>query len=581
MNTNNFPAMGLLLALFTMLTIVAGGASADDSGVESYAFTDAALKELRGSLRQYEDARAALANDSLDGLKALGDGVALGVGRELESGKELPATIREELAAAVEAANALGSSEDLKSARLGFGELSESLVNLAAVDARLQEGLHVFLCPMAEGYQKWFQEAETLENPYMGPQMLRCGTGSEWSAADETPATEATHESGEPHDESHLHGDDEVAYYTCSMHPSVKEATPGTCPICNMNLTPVTRAEMETGVIMIDEVRRQRIGVKTGSVVRQPMRLEVRAVGKISYDETRLENVTLRTSGWIEELRVNETGQRVEQGQALFTVYSPDFYTAQEEYLQALRSQSNARGTGRPDRADGIVRAARQRLLLWSLDEREVDAIGERGTARETVTIRSPTSGYVIAKHVVEGDHVEAGQRLYEIAALDEVWVEAEVFEGDLPYVTKDQSVQVTLPYLPGRSFEGRVSYVYPYLDEGTRTGRVRVVLTNPELELRPGMYGTVSLEVELGERTQVPASAVVYTGPRRLVFLDLGEGRLRPQEVQVGAKNGAYYEVLGGLSPGDLVVTSGHFLVAAESRIKSALEYWSAADGD
>ncbi len=580
MITKTIRVMGFLVVMCAAVATLVG-AAAEDADDKGHNFSPAGLEELRGVLNQYEDVRALLASDNIEGLKAHCDSVAHAISGVLEGEQKLPGSPREQLGTAVDAADALGTSKDLQAARLRFGDLSEALVGAASSDGRLQEGLHIFLCPMAEGYQKWFQEADTIENPYMGQQMLRCGTGSEWSRPSQSLAPEAEPESTEPNEESHFHGDEEIAHYTCSMHPSVKEAAPGTCPICNMNLTPVTRAEMETGVIMIDEVRRQRIGVKTGLVVRRPMQLLVRAVGKIAYDETRLENVTLRIPGWIEELLVNRTGQRVERGEALFTVYSPDFYVAQEEYLQALRSQASARGTGRPDRADGIVRAARQRLLLWSLDESEVDAIGQRGMVQEAVTIKSPTSGYVIHKHVVKGDHVQAGQLLYEIAALDTVWVEAEVYEGDLHYVAEGQRVHVTLPYRPGRSFEGRVSYVYPYLDEDTRAGRIRVELSNTELELRPGMYGNVSLEVDLGERTQVPASAVVYTGPRRLVFLDLGEGRLRPQEVELGAKSGAYYEVLSGLSPGAEVVTSGNFLVAAESRIRSALEYWSAPDED
>ena len=396
-----------------------------------------------------------------------------------------------------------------------------------------------------------------------------------------TVTSDEAEEVNQMDEENHLHSDDEIAHFTCSMHPSVKEVEPGTCPICSMNLIPVTRAELETGVIMVDEVRRQRIGVRTGRVVLRPMRLEVRTVGKITYDETRLENVTLRVPGWIKELRVNETGQRVARGQTLFTVYSPDLYAAQEEYLQALRSQTKARGTGSPYRADGMVRTARQRLLLWGLSESQIEDIGRGGVVRESIAIKSPAAGYVIGKHVVKGDHVQAGQLLYEIAGLDQVWVEAEVYEADLPYISMGQVTHVTLPYLPGQDYEGRVTHVYPYLNEASRTGRIRVELSNPKLELRPGMFANVMIEVDIGARLQVPESAVIYTGPRRLVFLDLGEGRLRPQEVELGAKGDDYYEVIDGVREGDVVVTSGNFLIAAESRIRSALEYWGGIDDE
>lgn len=373
------------------------------------------------------------------------------------------------------------------------------------------------------------------------------------------------------------HGDEagETAHYTCSMHPSVKQAQPGTCPICNMDLVPVTRDEQESGVIVVDEVRRQKIGVKTGRVVRRPVQLEVSALGKITYDETRLSDVTLKIDGWIRDLRVDEPGQLVEKGEVLFTLYSPELFAAQQEYL--LASNSRLRKYG--DRAEYLVKAAEQRLRLWDLTDAQIARIRETGRPLEAMPFLAPVRGYVIEKHVVEGAAVKAGERLYRIAGLDKVWVAAEVYEHDLPHVKVGQEVRISLPYMPGKSFTGAVSYIYPYLDDAKRTGKVRIELPNEDLALKPDMYANVTFQVDRGERLVVPSSAIVHTGPRRLVFLDLGEGRLRPEPVELGARTGEYYEVLDGLTEGQVVVTSGNFLVAAESRIRSAAAYWGGSD--
>jgi len=368
---------------------------------------------------------------------------------------------------------------------------------------------------------------------------------------------------------------DDVAYYTCSMHPAVESHDPGTCPICSMDLVPVTREELETGVIRVDAQRRQLIGVRTAPVERRPLSVTIRAVGKVAYDETRLTDVSVKYRGWIGTLHADAPGQLVRKGRPLFTLYSPELYAAQEELLAALASQQTARGTSTPDRVDALVEAARQRLRLWDVDEAEIDRIAERGGAERYLPIPAPVTGHVVEKNVVAGGAVEPGARLYRIAALDRVWVEADVYESDLPLVSVGQEAEVALSYLPGERFTGKVAFVYPYLDGSSRTGRVRVELRNPGLELKPEMYADVTLRAERGEALAVPEEAVLYAGPRRVVFLDLGEGRLRPQEIQVGVKSGDAYEVLSGLEEGDLVVTSGNFLVAAESRLKSAAGQW------
>jgi membrane fusion protein, copper/silver efflux system len=367
----------------------------------------------------------------------------------------------------------------------------------------------------------------------------------------------------------------DIAYYTCAMHPSVKQPGPGKCPICSMGLVPVTRQERDSGAIFVDAQRRQAIGVRTGFVERKPLTIHIRAAGKVVYDETRVSSVSVKYRGWIGRLDANTTGQLVKRGQVLFTLYSPELYAAQQEFLAVLESQKAARETAAPDRADYLVAAARTRLHLWDIREGQIDAIASSGKPVEYLPILSTVAGYVIEKNVVQGAAVEPGRELLRIAGLDTIWIEAELYEAELPLVAVGQRVDVTVPYIPGRSWGGRVAFVYPYLENASRTGRVRIEIANEGLELKPDMYANVELAVDRGSRLAVPESAVIYAGPRRLVFLDLGEGRLRPQPIHVGLKVGDDYEVLSGVEAGDRVVTSANFLIAAESRLKSAIEDW------
>jgi membrane fusion protein, copper/silver efflux system len=367
----------------------------------------------------------------------------------------------------------------------------------------------------------------------------------------------------------------EIDHYTCSMHPSVKRKGPGQCPICGMDLVPVTKEQQERGVVTIDEVRRQVIGVRTAPVIEGPMRSVFRAVGQVAYDEAALSDVNIKVHGWITKLLVSRTGERVARGQTLFTLYSPELYNAEQDFLLASQGAAGGALPEGGSRVEGFATAGRKRLRLLGLSDVQIDAVSKKGTPDESVAFASPASGFVIEKNVVEGASVDAGMRLFRIAALDKVWVEADVYEADLARVRVGQPAAVTLDYLPGHPYDARVAYIYPYLDPTARTGRVRIELANKDLDLRPGMYANVQLGADLGNRLQVPAAAVVYTGPRRLVFVDLGEGRFKPQEVQVGTESNGTYEVLGGLHAGDVVATSGVFLIAAEARIRTAAKYW------
>jgi Cu(I)/Ag(I) efflux system membrane fusion protein len=369
----------------------------------------------------------------------------------------------------------------------------------------------------------------------------------------------------------------DIAYYTCSMHPSVRQQAPGKCPICDMNLIPVRRDEMRSEVVTLDDGRQQEIGLRTGVVALRPLADRITTVGRVAYDESRLHDVSVKFAGWIGKLYVDQTGQRVRRGQTLFTLYSPELYGAEQEFLSALESQRAARASAAPDRADYLVEAARQKLRLWDLGDGEIRRIAARGAPEKEVPVASPAAGVVIEKDVVQGASVQPGMKLFRIAGLDRMWIEAEVYEADLGRVTLGAPATVTLRALPGRQLHGRVALVEPALAAESRTARVRIEVLNPVgtlgPALRPDMYAEVELSGAGRQSLVVPESAVLYTGPRTVVFVDLGGGRFRPREVRLGAKSAGAYEVLAGLREGDRVVTSGNFLLDAESRLTGAGE--------
>lgn len=334
-------------------------------------------------------------------------------------------------------------------------------------------------------------------------------------------------------------------------------------------------AERHPAEFRIAPGRLQRIGVRTAAAERKALVTTVRAVGRVVAEETTLVDVSLKVRGWVGSVVVDAVGNPVQKGEVLFTLYSPELYATQEEYLQALRSQARARETSAPERADYLVRAARNRLRLWDIADSDLERLARSGDPREHLPIRAPVSGYVVEKNLVEGSAFEPGQRLYRIAPLSRVWIEAEVYEYELPLVRQGQSATVTLPYLPEGVFEATVDYVYPTLDPSTRTARLRLELPNPDLALRPDMYANVRIRADRGERLVVPQSAVLHAGERSFVFRALGDGRFRPQPVAVGLRSGEDVEILSGLEPGDRIVSSATFLIASESRLRAALEQW------
>ncbi|HMB54486.1 MAG TPA: efflux RND transporter periplasmic adaptor subunit, partial [Thermoanaerobaculia bacterium] len=535
---------------------VAATAAADAWRLPAADYPAGTEQLLDTALATYDDVRGILAADSVDGLapraRRLAD--ALGAAAAaVEGGAAEPFLSEARLAA-----NGLvrgGEAGDLEAARLSFAELSRFLMPVVAADAGLVGDRIVYSCPMATGFNKWIQTSDEPANPYMGPDMATCRIEDDWAVAMPASMGELAAHAESVHDAD---PDDPgaVAFYTCPMHPSVKATEPGGCPICGMDLVAVSEGEVSSGVVVIDDGRRQRIGVRTAPVERRAVGAEIRAVGRVTWDETRRTEVSVKYEGWIGRLYVDETGQSVRRGQPLFTLYSPQLFAAQQELLTALASQRAAQGTSAPERADYLVRAARERLRLWDLSAQQIDRVAESGEPIEQIPILSPTSGVVVEKMVVAGAAVRPGMTLFSIAGLDRVWVEADVYESELPLVEEGQRATVTFPYLPGEELSGTVGFVYPYLDGTTRTGRVRVELANPGGKLKPDMFAHVTLERELGERLVVPEQAVLYAGPRSFVFVDLGEGRLKPQRVETGLREEGWVEVLSGVTEGDVIVT-------------------------
>lgn len=325
----------------------------------------------------------------------------------------------------------------------------------------------------------------------------------------------------------------------------------------------------DASVITIDNRRRQMIGVETSEVIYRDLIKSIRAVGEVKFDERLLSQVTLKFDGYIGDLKANYVGAKVNKNQILFTVYSPDLLAAQQEYLTTLKRRQNRNAE------DGLLRAARQRLALWDMSPQEIKTLEQRGSPQDYVAIYAPRSGTLIERNIVDGSAARKGQTLLTIADLSRVWIEAEVFEADLELVQVGMAATFTLPYLPGRTYPAVVEYVYPYLKSDSRTGRIRLSLENPDGVLKPDMYAEVFLEAKLGQQLSVPEEAIIFAGSSRVVFIDLGQGRLKPVRIKTGRNAQGLVEVLDGLSQGDTVVTSGNFLIAAETRLKTGIEQW------
>jgi Cu(I)/Ag(I) efflux system membrane fusion protein len=403
--------------------------------------------------------------------------------------------------------------------------------------------------------------------------------------------------------------------YTCGMHPWIIQDHPGNCPICGMKLEPVHKtadakmaasserkilyykstmmpgetspkpakdsmgmdmvpvyaaeaAAANFSAIVIDQATIQMMNIQTTEIARGPLRRTIRTVGTINYNETALADVTTKFKGWIEKLGVDATGQLVHRGEPLFEIYSPELYSAEVEYLTVLDS------TNDPGSAT-LRESALDKLKFFDISDAQIAALAKAREPRKTLKILAPTDGFVIQKNIVQGQMVDAGMTLYRLADLGIVWVYAQLYEQDLPYVQLGQEATVRLSSLPDREFRGRVTYIYPNVDEKTRTARVRLEFENPGYFLKPGMFVSVQITSELEPSVLlVPDSAVLRSGEKNTVFVALPGGKFDPRTVVLGpAAEHGQYEVISGLQEGERVVTSGEFMLDSESQLREAIQ--------
>jgi Cu(I)/Ag(I) efflux system membrane fusion protein len=327
--------------------------------------------------------------------------------------------------------------------------------------------------------------------------------------------------------------------------------------------------------VMLSPEEARRIGVTYATATVAPLETEVRTVAQVAYDETRVRAIAPKIDGWVDQLYVSYTGQPIRDGEPLLAIYSPMVVAAQQELLVAAQLEEDVAGAAGETRtsATGLREAARRRLLYWDVSAADVDRLERTGEIQKTIVLRAPASGVVVEKNVLAGQKIMAGEPLYKVADLRVVWVEGEVFERDLPAVHVGQMVQAEFQALPGKTRSGRISYIYPSVSSETRTARVRVEMTNPDLALKPGMYATIRIQGAAGASVlSVPRSAVLSTGKRDLVFVRRADGMLEPHEVQVGLANETHVQIIRGLDVGATVVASATFLVDAESNLGSLL---------
>ena len=369
--------------------------------------------------------------------------------------------------------------------------------------------------------------------------------------------------------------------WTCSMHPQVIRDKPGICPICFMKLVPVRKGGDAPGVVHIDPTLTQNMGLRTAAVEEGPISTAVRTVGTFREAEPLRHEVALRVSGWIEKLHAGTEGVRLKKGDPLFDLYSPDLLVAQNELLAAARALKRL-----PENADALLRAdaerllesSRERLRLLDVPAETIDAVLAAGTARPTITFRSPADGFLLEKDVVQGAAVEASKKLFLIVDLSTLWLDAQIYEPQLAHVAVGRKATARVA---GRDVEGDVVFVSPRIDPQTRTAVARLAFPNADLALKPGLFASVELSIPVAEKAiLVPREAVIDTGRRQVAFVAKGQGRFEARNVRMGAEGaGGVVQILSGLAPGETVVVSGQFLLDAESRMREAIRKLSSPE--
>jgi multidrug efflux pump subunit AcrA (membrane-fusion protein) len=383
-------------------------------------------------------------------------------------------------------------------------------------------------------------------------------------------------------------GGAEPLYWKAPMDPSYVREAPGKSPM-GMDLVPECPGAVNAapeGAVIIDSATIQNIGVRTASVERRNLSRAVRAVGRVAYDERRVVHVHTKVQGWIENLFVDFVGQEVKRGQPLLEIYSPELVATQEELLLAARYRDSTgkspfedvRGGGR-----SLFDATKRRLALWDIADRDVERLLKTGEVKRTLTLYAPASGYITRLGVRSGMEVQPNANLYTIADLSHVWVLADVYEFELPWLELGQMAQVELAYLPGVPMEGELTYIAPFLDPKTRTAEVRLELDNADGKLKPEMFGNAVIAGAPRPNTlSIPTEAVIRSGTRNVAVVALGEGQFEPRDIELGLDSGdGWLEVLSGLKDGEDVVVSSQFLIDSESNLQEAVQKLLAARAD
>jgi Cu(I)/Ag(I) efflux system membrane fusion protein len=375
--------------------------------------------------------------------------------------------------------------------------------------------------------------------------------------------------------------------YTCTMHPFIIKDKPGLCPICGMELikkintgameaagqTPQQKQQAEMlGHVSLSPTQMVLANVATTGAKAMPLSKEINATGIVQYDQSRQAKVTAWVAGRIDRLHVNKVGEYVSKNKPVAEVYSPDLVSAQQEYLLALKSRDQLKSSpiqSISQGGEGLVASARQRLKLMGVKDEQIEGLTRAGQPNIRLPIYTPLSGMVIEKIALEGQYVNVGDPLFNIADLSSVWVEVEVYENEFPNVKIGQTVEILSQSYPGSTFRGRVAFIYPFLDPKTRTVKARVEIPNPGLRLKPDMFVNATIKVPLGRSIVVPVSAVMDTGQRQVVWVEMKPGMFEPRDVKVGARSGENVQILSGLKAGEKVASSGGYLIDSEAQLK------------
>ena len=392
----------------------------------------------------------------------------------------------------------------------------------------------------------------------------------------DAPAADTNKMAGMPAKDSER----KILYWYDPMHPAYTSDKPGIAPDCGMALVPKyaddqAMARMPSGTITISPEKQVLAGVRTAIVERKPLVRDIRTTAQIVADETRIAHVHVKVAGFIDKVYVDFVGQLVKKGQPLFTLYSPDLVSTQEEYLIAKRGNATLGSAPFQEIADGsqsLLQSARERLKLWDISDDQIKELDATGKVSKDLTFYSPITGFVTDRKVFPQTSVTPDTELYTVSDLSTVWADVDIYEYEVPFVHLGQRVTLTLSYSPGKTYTGNISYVYPTVDPQTRTVKVRVQLPNPGFFLKPQMFADAQVRVDYGTKILVPEEAVLDSGTEQHVFVVHQGGVFEPRKVTVGPVVDNNAVILSGLKPGETIVVSGNFLIDSESGLKDAM---------